>query len=116
MNTSWHGMIEFLIQLVKALERYLLSQGSPETGSKRFSSASPLAARSASSAYSSAKTFTTARKTLSAEIVQRNSGIVYEVLDECMELGYPIMPSLAQLDLLVFGVPKISFNEGNLFF
>ncbi|CAO3563742.1 unnamed protein product [Mortierella alpina] len=108
LNTSWHGMIEFLTHLVKALERYLLSQGAPETGSKRFSSASPLATQSSSSAYTSAKSSMTARKTLSADIVQLNSGIVYEVLDECMELGYPMMPSLAQLDLLVFGVPKIS--------
>ncbi|KAF9924495.1 hypothetical protein BGZ67_009223 [Mortierella alpina] len=98
MDTTWHGMIEFLNQLIKALERYLLSQGTPETGAKRLSSAQP-------SAYSSS---TTARKTLSADIVQLNSGIVYEVLDECLELGYPMMPSLAQLDLLVFGVPKLS--------
>ncbi|KAG9320404.1 hypothetical protein KVV02_005222 [Mortierella alpina] len=101
MNTTWHGMIEFLNQLIKALERYLLSQGTPETGAKRLSSAQP-------SAYSTAKSSTTAGKTLSADIVQLNSGIVYEVLDECLELGYPMMPSLAQLDLLVFGVPKLS--------
>ncbi|KAG0374336.1 hypothetical protein BGX24_010526 [Mortierella sp. AD032] len=45
---------------------------------------------------------------LSAELVQLNTGIVYEILDECMSLGYPMMPSLAQLDLLIFGVPKLA--------
>lgn len=84
MSTTWHGMTEFLTQLVKALERYLLSQGISESGSKRSSLVSPSSGQSPSSAYSSTKSYATPKKTLSADIVQLNSGIVYEVLDECM--------------------------------
>ncbi|KAF9954724.1 hypothetical protein BGZ72_004332 [Mortierella alpina] len=108
MSTTWHGMIEFLTQFIKALERYLLNSGTLGPGSKRLSFGSASAAQSSSSTSSSAKSLATPKRILSADIVQHNSGIVYEVLDECMELGYPMMPSLAQLDLLVFGVPKLS--------
>ncbi|KAG0274955.1 hypothetical protein BGZ95_009312 [Linnemannia exigua] len=83
----------FLGQLITALERYLVpkrQQGSLGTAATNTKS----------------KTGSALTEILSAELIQSNNGIVYEILDECMSLGYPMMPSLAQLDLLVFGVPK----------
>ncbi|KAG0347080.1 hypothetical protein BG004_000140 [Podila humilis] len=62
------------------------------------------AAASATSPTSKSST-QSASSTLSADMLLLNLGIVYEILDECLEQGFPMMPSLAQLDLLVFGVP-----------
>ncbi|KAF9145300.1 hypothetical protein BG015_011941 [Linnemannia schmuckeri] len=95
-------MIEFLGQLIMALERYLIPNqhgdlGTTGTGGRSGPTA---AATTKSKARSAASTV------LSAELVQLNTGIVYEVLEECMGMGYAMMPSLAQLDLLIFGVPK----------
>ncbi|KAF8928442.1 hypothetical protein EDD21DRAFT_22589 [Dissophora ornata] len=106
LHVSLHGTIEFLGQLVRALERYLLSSSSSSgAGSRKTTSASPIGIHPKSS---TSVSVTSSSTLLSAEVVQQNVGIVYEILDECMELGYPMMPSLAHLDLLVFGVAKAS--------
>ncbi|KAG0308934.1 hypothetical protein BGZ98_006118 [Dissophora globulifera] len=106
LHVSPHGIIDFLSQLCKALERYLSSSkdsngGRPSSGPGQASNPSVTTATT---------TFPSKHvgsgPTLSAETIRRNIGLVYEVLDECMELGYPMMPSLAQLDLLVFGTSK----------
>ncbi|KAG0246833.1 hypothetical protein BGX31_008076 [Mortierella sp. GBA43] len=105
-------MVEFLGQLVKAMERYLLHTDSgrtSEAGPRRTSLAPSSGAQKSSTSQSAGASSSTESPTsLSADLVQLNSGIVYEILDECMELGYPMMPSLAQLDLLIFGVSRTS--------
>ncbi|KAF8951408.1 hypothetical protein BGZ46_003994 [Entomortierella lignicola] len=115
LHVSLHGTIEFLAQLVKALERYLLNNSGSSGSSGGNNDNSRAGPRRVSQTISSATAATSTNLpssvsglVLSAELIQLNVGIVYEVLDECMELGYPVMPSLAQLDLLVFGVAKTS--------
>ncbi|GJJ72516.1 hypothetical protein EMPS_04874 [Entomortierella parvispora] len=114
LHTSLHGMIEFLMQLIKALERFLKPASSQSSGSgahagasntRRASGLSPTLTTPSAGQLSSEVSIG-AVSVLSSESIQRNSGIVYEVLDECMAMGFPMMPSLAQLDLLVFGVAK----------
>ncbi|KAK3818947.1 MAG: hypothetical protein J3Q66DRAFT_180217 [Benniella sp.] len=113
LHVSLHGMVEYLVQLVKAMERYLLhasGNGASGTETRRTSLIPPAVVNSKSSASASRSTGVSSPSaspsSLSADIVQLNTGIVYEILDECMELGYPMMPSLAQLDLLIFGVSR----------
>ncbi|OAQ29926.1 hypothetical protein K457DRAFT_18774 [Linnemannia elongata AG-77] len=102
LHTSYHGTIEFLGQLITALERYLVpsQQGALGTAGSRGKPGLTAAATTKSKAGSGSN------MTLSAELVRLNTGIVYEILEECMGLGYPLMPSLTQLDLLIFGAPK----------
>ncbi|KAG9071592.1 hypothetical protein KI688_005805 [Linnemannia hyalina] len=92
----------FLGQLITALERYLVPSWQGTLG-VAGSGGRP---RVTTAATTKSKAGSASSTTLSAELVQLNTGIVYEILEECMGLGYPLMPSLAQLDLLVFGVPK----------
>ncbi|KAG0368054.1 hypothetical protein BC939DRAFT_328829 [Gamsiella multidivaricata] len=108
LHISLHGIIEFLGQLVKALERYLLEPSGSGSGSTRKGTSAAGAQSTFTSSSSQSKSAVSRSAALSAKSVQSNIGIVYEILDECMELGYPMMPSLAQLDLLVFGVAKVS--------
>ncbi|KAF9166900.1 hypothetical protein BGX21_004547, partial [Mortierella sp. AD011] len=118
LHVSLHGMVDFLAQLVKALERYLLSTNSRRgsgsgsnssgAGPRRVSQTISTGANASMATTASSLSSSASDLVLSAELLQLNIGIVYEILDECMELGFPIMPSLAQLDLLVFGVSKAS--------
>ncbi|KAF9092730.1 hypothetical protein BGX27_001732 [Mortierella sp. AM989] len=101
LHLSLHGIIEFLAQLVKALERYLLSNNGssynsiPGGNSSSNSGAGPRRASQTSSTGSKLATSTSATaatststsasgQVLSTELVQLNVGIVYEILDECM--------------------------------
>ncbi|KAF9133127.1 hypothetical protein BGX30_012415 [Mortierella sp. GBA39] len=102
LHTSYHGTIEFLGQLITALERYLVPSQKGALGAAGSGGRPGLT----TAAITKSKAGFTSNTTLSAELVQLNTGIVYEILEECMGLGYPLMPSLAQLDLLVFGVLK----------
>ncbi|KAF9428869.1 hypothetical protein BGZ94_000701 [Podila epigama] len=115
LQVSLHHVIEFLVFLTKAMERYLLSSdNSGVTGqqgtSRRSSVTSPTLQTSATGASASGtRRSSTTKQTvpgLSAALIQLNSAIVYEILDECLEQGFPMAPSLSQLDLLVFGNPK----------
>jgi hypothetical protein len=92
-------MIEFLGQLIKAMERFILNDmGTSGVGVKpsrrtsviqsvgthsRSSTATPPVASSPSPLSSSIKAAASGL-ILSAEMVQHNTGIVYEILDECM--------------------------------
>lgn len=102
LHTSYHGTIEFLGQLITALERYLVPSQQGALGTAGSGARPGLTA----TATTKSKAGSGSNTTLSAELVRLNTGIVYEILEECMGLGYPLMPNLAQLDLLVFGVPK----------
>ncbi|KAI9235715.1 hypothetical protein MVEG_07662 [Podila verticillata NRRL 6337] len=101
LQVSLHHMVEFLVFLTKAMERYLLGENT--AGGNRASVSPPQ--RSSSQFAPGGPRKSGALPILSADLVQLNSGIVYEILDECLEQGFPMMPNLAQLDLLVFGVP-----------
>ncbi|KAF9933903.1 hypothetical protein FBU30_004071 [Linnemannia zychae] len=112
LYTSYHSVIEFLDQLITALDRYLVpdQHGSPgTTGQRTMSTRTPTSNTHtvlAATAATKSKSGSLLNAILSAELVQLNTGIVYEILEECMSMGYPMMPALAQLDLLIFGVPK----------
>ncbi|KAI8353122.1 hypothetical protein B0O80DRAFT_75807 [Mortierella sp. GBAus27b] len=88
LHVSLHGMVEFLGQLVKAMERYLLHTDSgrtSEAGPRRTSLAPSSGAQKSSTSQSAGASSSTESPTsLSADLVQLNSGIVYEILDECM--------------------------------
>ncbi|KAF9096988.1 hypothetical protein BGX23_010031 [Mortierella sp. AD031] len=105
LHSSFHGTIEFLGQLITALERYLVPSQQSSIGAAGAGVAGK-PGQTATAKTTKSKTGSNVAMGLSAEAVQLNTGIVYEVLEECMGLGYPMMPGLAQLDLLVFGVPK----------
>ncbi|KAI1317608.1 hypothetical protein EDD11_008178 [Mortierella claussenii] len=109
-HVSLHGMVEFLEQLVKAFERYLLNKNSnagPAAGGGAGTRKSSMVSKPNGSATATAS-ISSPTPRLSAKLVQLNTGLVYEIVDECMEHGYALMPSLAQLDLLVFGTPRTS--------
>ncbi|KAK3830286.1 MAG: hypothetical protein J3R72DRAFT_496032 [Linnemannia gamsii] len=86
-SSSSHGsalevLVEFLEQLITALERYLIPN--QQHGSLGMAAA----------ATTKIKTRSASTEILSAELVQLNTGIVYEILDECMiaislEFGIP---------------------------
>ncbi|ORZ05691.1 hypothetical protein BCR41DRAFT_361561 [Lobosporangium transversale] len=98
LQLSLHGTIEFLSQLVKTLERLLLTDSNNHSNLSRATMQPYIKVEPAISS--------TGHRKLTAEVVQLNTGIVYEILDECLDQGYPMMPSLTQLDLLVFGMAR----------
>lgn len=80
LHTSYHGTIEFLGQLVTALERYLVPNhqgglGAAGSGGRPGLTAAGTTKSRAGSGSNAA---------LSAELVQVNTGVVYEILEECM--------------------------------
>ncbi|KAF9907124.1 hypothetical protein EC991_011264 [Linnemannia zychae] len=99
-------MIEFLGQLITALDHFLVPNQQGSLGSANTGGRSGTATAAANATATKSKTRSASTAGLSVELVQLNTGIVYEILEECMSLGYPMMPSLVQLDLLIFGVPK----------
>lgn len=81
LQVSLHHMVEFLVFLTKAMERYLLGENS--SGAHR-ASVSPTQRRSSSQFAPGGLGKSGASSVLSADLVQLNSGIVYEILDECL--------------------------------
>lgn len=81
LQVSLHHTVEFLVFLTKAMERYLLGENS--SGANR-ASVSPTQRRSSGQFAPGGLGKSGASPILSADRVQLNSGIVYEILDECL--------------------------------
>ncbi|KAF9977721.1 hypothetical protein BGZ73_005084 [Actinomortierella ambigua] len=84
---SYHAIVECLDHLTRALEKYLDIKPAPQQ-------------------HPSATGANSKPQQLSAALIIANTSLVYEILDECFEQGYPTMPSLQVLDLLIFGTAK----------
>lgn len=81
LHTSYHGTVEFLGQLIVVLERYLVPS---QLGALRGASGAGGRPGAVGVAHTNSKAGSASSTTLSAELVQLNTGIVYEILEECM--------------------------------
>lgn len=84
LHTSYHGTIEFLGQLIVALERYLVPNQLGVLG-REAGAGGRLGASGAANTMNKGGPASSA--TLSTELLQLNTGIVYEILEECMVRG-----------------------------
>lgn len=80
LQVSLHHTVEFLVFLIKAMERYLLSE--IKGGGNRASVSPPQ--RPSSQFTPGGPRKSGALPIFSADLVRLNSGVVYEILDECL--------------------------------